>query len=54
MLEKFDKYDKHFPDGVFVEPKETKEPKVRLRALSPNWLDLGCYGTLTGKNYLLH
>jgi hypothetical protein len=34
MLEEFDKFDKHFPDGVFVEPKETKEPKVRFRALS--------------------
>ena len=34
MLDEFNKADKYFPDGVFVEPKETNEPKIRFRALS--------------------
>ncbi|MCM3216819.1 hypothetical protein M3612_20235 [Niallia taxi] len=34
MLKEFDKADKYFPDGIFVDPKETNEPKIRFRALS--------------------
>uniref|UniRef100_UPI003F49B025 hypothetical protein n=1 Tax=Niallia taxi TaxID=2499688 RepID=UPI003F49B025 len=34
MFEEIDKFEKNFPNGVYVEPNETNEPKVRFRALS--------------------
>jgi hypothetical protein len=33
-INEFNEFDKHFPDGVDVEPGGTKEPKVQFRALS--------------------
>ncbi|MGG4412263.1 hypothetical protein ABER75_26710 [Niallia taxi] len=34
MLKEFDKEDNYFPDGIFVDPKETNELKIQFRALS--------------------
>jgi len=33
MLEKIEKFEKGFPDGVYVEPSYKKEPGVKVKAL---------------------
>lgn len=34
LLEEMKEFEEGFPDGVYVEPGGSKEPRVRLRALS--------------------
>ncbi|MGG0178703.1 hypothetical protein [Gottfriedia acidiceleris] len=33
MLEEIEKFEKGFPDGVYVEPIYKKEPRVKVKAL---------------------
>ncbi|MFF2497588.1 hypothetical protein [Peribacillus sp. NPDC058075] len=33
-LKEIEEFESHFPDGVYIKPGETNEPKVRFRALS--------------------
>ncbi|MGG0175272.1 hypothetical protein [Gottfriedia acidiceleris] len=33
MLDEMRKFEKGFPDGVYVEPNLTSEPKVKVKAL---------------------
>ncbi|MFF2877765.1 hypothetical protein ACFVR2_15720 [Gottfriedia sp. NPDC057991] len=33
MLDEMRKFEKGFPDGVFIEPNRTSEPKVKVKAL---------------------
>lgn len=30
---KMDRFEREFPDGVYVEPSDNKEPRVKVRAL---------------------
>ncbi|MES9681773.1 hypothetical protein ABWK22_02410 [Gottfriedia acidiceleris] len=33
MLEEMDKFEKGFPDGVYVEPSNKREPRIKVKAL---------------------